>query len=318
MRHQIIEMFCACLLLALAPAWARQPQPVQQEQPQQGRDRPAPNRGALFRVDGGGHTLYLFGTMHVGAPDFYPLEPRVAAALERAGALALEADPQIDPALSLTLLRRYGMYADGAGPAIAAIDPALRPRLERLLARYRMPPAALAPMKPWVLATVLTVSEFSMLGYQAELGVDTYLAQQARARKIPVVELESAAAQMALFDRMPAPAQLRFLEDTIVMLEQEIAQPPGQARRTVDAWRTADAAAFDQLAREVAADQSSSARFIQTVLLDQRNPGLADGIAAMLAREHDSMAAIGVLHLVGTDSVPALLRQRGLRVERIY
>lgn len=318
MRRQIIKMFCACLLLALAPAWAQQPQHVEQEPPQQGRDRPVPNRGALFRVDGSGHTLYLFGTMHVGAPDFYPLEPRVAAALGRAGALALEADPQIDPALALTLMQRYGMYADGAGPAIAAIDPAFRPRLERLLARYRMPPEALAPMKPWVLATVLTVSEFSMLGYQAELGVDTYLAQQARARKIPVLELESAAGQMALFDRMPAPAQLRFLEETIVMLEQEIAQPPGQARRTADAWRTADAAAFDQLAREVAADPSSSARFIQTVLLDERNPGLADGIAALLAREHDSMAAIGVLHLVGTNSVPELLRQRGLRVERIY
>ena len=31
---------------------------------------PVPNRGALFKIDNGSHTLYLFGTIHVGAPDF--------------------------------------------------------------------------------------------------------------------------------------------------------------------------------------------------------------------------------------------------------
>jgi uncharacterized protein len=45
----------------------------------------AAERGALFKVtqtgSDKGNTLYLYGTMHAGRADFYPLEPRIRAAL---------------------------------------------------------------------------------------------------------------------------------------------------------------------------------------------------------------------------------------------
>jgi len=258
----------------------------------------------------------LFGTIHVGAPDFYPLEPRVTAALEGAGALALEIDPNGDPALAQAAMRRYGMYAAGAGPAAADIAPSYRPRLARLEKRYGLAPAALAPMKPWLLATLLSMSEFTAIGYQADLAVDTYLSRQAHARKIPVLELESMDSQMGLFGRLGLAEQCRFLEEGIAAIEDKDAAK--QARQIAQAWRTADAAALDGVAREAAADRTFSGKFVQRVLLDERNPGLADGIAALLTRENNSLAAIGVLHLIGSNSVPDLLRRRGLKVERIY
>jgi uncharacterized protein YbaP (TraB family) len=313
MRRQIIVMFCTLFLLA-PPAALAQAQASGQAKAK--AKATAPNRGALFKVEGGGHTLYLFGTIHVGAADFYPLEPRVTAALARASVLALEVDPEADPAAAAQALRRYGMYGAGAGGAAADIAPSFRPRLAALLRRYGVAPEAAAPMKPWLLATVLAMGEFAAHGYQAGLAVDSYLARQARARKIPVLELESTASQMALFDAMTAPEQARFLEESIDAIEDK--EPARQARAIARAWRGADAAALDALAREAAADDSFSGKFVQKVLLEQRNPVLADGIAGLLARERDSLAAIGVLHLVGANSVPVLLRGRGLRVERIY
>ncbi|WP_317204735.1 TraB/GumN family protein [Janthinobacterium sp.] len=312
MRRQIIVMFCGFFLLA-APAARDDPAAAQRQAA--GEEVAQPNRGALFRVEHAGHTLYLFGTIHVGAADFYPLEARVTAALRRATTLALEIDPDADPAAAAQALRRYGMYTAG-GPAAAEIAPSFRPRLERLLKQYAIAPAAVAPMKPWLLASVLAVSEFSAQGYRPELAVDAYLARQARARGIAVLELESMAGQMALFDRMSLAEQARFLEDGISAIEDK--EQANQARAIAQAWRGADAAAFEGLAREAAADQSFAGRFVQKVLLDERNPGLAEGIAALLARDKDSMAAIGVLHLVGARGVPALLRERGLRVERVY
>ncbi|MEC5159957.1 uncharacterized protein ACFDR9_003965 [Janthinobacterium sp. CG_23.3] len=312
MRRQIIVMFCTLFLLApaaLAGAPAR-------KGAQAKATVVAPNRGALFKVEGGGHTLYLFGTIHVGAADFYPLEARVTAALARASVLALEVDPDADPAAAAQALRRYGMYGAGGGSAAADIAPAFRPRLAGLLRRYGIAPEAAAPMKPWLLATVLAMSEFAAHGYQAGLAVDSHLAQQARARKIPVLELESTAGQMALFDGLTAPEQARFLEEGIAAIEDQ--EQARQARAIAQAWRGADAAALEALAREAAADDSFSGTFVRKVLLEQRNPVLADGIAGLLARERDSLAAIGVLHLVGRNSVPALLQGRGLRVERIY
>lgn len=302
MRRQIIVMFCGLFLLPLQAARAEAP-PVTQ------------NRGALFKVQDASHTLYLFGTIHVGAPDFYPLEPTVTRALQAAGALALEIDPGADPRTAMRTVLKYGMEAPGS-KAPSDCRQTLAPRLAPLLQKYGIAPEAVVPMKPWMLASVLAIGEFSTLGYRSDLAVDNYLSQQAKAHKIPVVELESMEGQMALFGTMSPADQCRFLEDGVASIEDQ--KQSQEAREIADAWRTADATAFEKLAAKAAQDPSFAAQFVQKVLLDGRNPALADGIAKLLAREQSSLAAIGVLHLVGAKSVPDLLRQKGLKVERLY
>ncbi len=304
MRRPIIVMFCSFFCFMSAPAAADM------------APQAPPNRGALFKVTDAGHTLYLFGTIHVGAIDFYPLEPRVSAALEGASTLALEIDPLGDQAAVLEAVRQYGLYPARDGSAAAAIKPEFKPRLERLLKQYGIAPESVARMKPWLLANVLAISEFSAQGFETSLAVDLYLSQQARARHIPVLELESVGAQIALFGRMTVAEQSLFLEEGIVAIENQT--QAAQVKELALAWSTADAAGFDALAKQAAEDDSFSGKFVQKVLLDERNPGLADGIARLLAREKNSMAAIGILHEVGTGSVPALLRQRGLCVQRLY
>jgi uncharacterized protein YbaP (TraB family) len=272
----------------------------------------APNRGALFKVQQGGHTLYLFGTIHVGAKDFYPLEPRLAGFLEQAPVLALEIDPLGDPQKLARAVQQHGLAAKGA-PLLA---PAWRQRLERLLKQYNIEPAAVAAMKPWLVASLLTVSEFAAQGYEASLAVDAHLAQQAHDAGQKIVELESADGQMALFDKMTASEQLVFLQEAIEGIEDK--EQADQAREIAEAWRNADGKALEALALKAEQDTSFSGRFMQKVLLDGRNPTLADGMVKLMARENNSVAAIGVLHLVGKASVPELLRKRGLSVERIY
>lgn len=310
MRRQIIVMFCSLFLLAFAPASAA---PAHDAAP---RHSPIPNRGALFKLEHGGHTAYLFGTIHVGAADFYPLEPRVTQALRDSTVLALEIDPLGDQGQIATAVREHGMYQNGRGPAAAELSPPFRPRLEKLLRRYAIPGDAAAMMKPWMLATMLTVSEFAAQGYEPALAVDLWLSRQARERKLRVVELESVAGQMALFNRLSLAEQARLLEEGIAAIEDE--EQAAQAREIARAWRHADVAALDALALKAREDDTFSGRFVQQVLLDQRNPGLADGIIKLMTSEKHSVAAIGILHLVGQGSVPELLRRRGVTVERIY
>jgi uncharacterized protein YbaP (TraB family) len=295
-------MFCSLLCLAFSPLWAAD-------------NAPAPNHGALFKVVQGNHTLYLFGTIHVGAADFYPLEPRITAALDETKVLALEIDPLGDPQSMARAVQKHGMQQKGV-PVSDALAPLWRPRLAALLSQYHIEPESVAQMKPWLLASLLTVSEFSAQGYDTSFAVDAWLAKRAHARGQTVIELESVDSQMALFDRMSKAEQLRFLEESIAGIEDH--EQADQARQIADAWRHADIAALDALARKAEQDDSFSGRFVQKVLLDGRNPGLAASIAALLARENNSVAAIGVLHLVGVNSVPELLRKRGLAVERVY
>jgi uncharacterized protein YbaP (TraB family) len=306
MRRQIIVMFCSLFCFVLSPSWAADAAQAQVQ---------APNRGALFKVQQGGHTLYLFGTIHVGTKDFYPLEPRVAGVLKSAPVLALEIDPLGDQQPMMRALQQYGLTAKG-GPAGPSLAPDWQMRLERLLKQYNIAPETAASMKPWLVATLLTVAEFTAQGYDASLAVDSYLARQAHASGQKVVELESAGSQMALFGKMTQDEQLTFLREAIAGIEDQ--EQANQAREIAHAWRTADVAALDALALKAEQDDSYSGRFLQKELLEGRNPALADGMVKLMARENNSLAAIGVLHLVGKGSVPELLRKRGLTVERIY
>ena len=98
MQRQIIVMFCSlfCFLFSSTSALAA-------------ADTTVPNRGALFKVRQGANTLYLFGTIHVGAKDFYPLEPRLAAVLKQAPVLALEIDPLGDQQQLQAAVQRHGL-----------------------------------------------------------------------------------------------------------------------------------------------------------------------------------------------------------------
>lgn len=294
MRRRIIGVFVGLLWLVLPCAWGA-------------------DRGALFKVAGEGHTMYLFGTIHVGQPGFYPLEPRIAAAVAGASTLALEVDPALDPAAMVALVREYGMYRPGSA---GAMPPALRARLGKVLAKAGVDPRAMLPMKPWLVAMVLSLAEYGAQGYSAELSVDAHLAKLARAGKVKVLALETPASQMRLFSRLSDAEQLRFLEESIDMIES--GKQGAEVRNIVEAWRNADRGALDRIAAGSEEDTSLSGKFLKEVLLDERNVQIADKLAGLLKREDKSVAAIGVLHLVGSNSVPALLSARGVTVERVY
>lgn len=306
----IIVMFYSLICLLAGPAWAEALAPVA---------APAativPNRGALFKVEQGGRTLYLFGTIHVGTRDFYPLEPRLAGVLKQAPVLALEIDPLGDQQRLARALQKYGLALKG-GASMASLSPAWRARLDRLLKQYQIAPESVAMMRPWMLASMLTVSEFAAQGYDPSLAVDSYLSRQAHDNGQKVIELESPEAQMSLFGKLSTADQVLFLQEAIAGIEDK--EQADQSREIADAWRHADVKALDALAQKSATDDSFSGRFVQKVLLDGRNPALADAMVRLMARENNSLAAIGVLHLVGKGSVPELLRKRGLKVERIY
>jgi uncharacterized protein YbaP (TraB family) len=274
----------------------------------------AAERGALFKVANGGHTMYLFGTMHVGLPEFYPLEPRIASALASASVLALEIDTQQPEAMGAALARHGRMEA--GTDIFTGMAPGDRSRLERALGKVNIPPAAVAGFKPWIVASLLALAEYGTLGYSPALSVDDYLAKQARERKVRIVELESVDAQLGLFNRLSMQDQADYLKESVEMIES--GRQTRDVRQIVEAWATADKAMLDEIAARAEADMSMSGRFVQKVLIDERNVTLAARLAQLLANEKSSVAAVGVLHLVGTKSIPVLLKAQGLKVERVY
>jgi uncharacterized protein YbaP (TraB family) len=275
----------------------------------------AADRGALFKLTLHGHTMYLFGTMHVGRPEFYPLEPRIMTALAESSTLALEIDLNGAPDELQDAMKTYGLLPAG-GKTYDSLGPARKRRLDAQIRQAGLDPATALAIKPVLLATMLTTIEYARLGYRTDLSSDAFLAGVAHDRHIRVIGLESLAQQLSILDRLPETARWQFLQETMDMLDSGAEREEAQA--ILQAWSTADRRGLDGVMRRSEADRSVSGRFLAEVLLKERNRGMADRLLALLQAEPHTVGAVGVLHLLGAHGVPALLQAQGVVVERVY
>lgn len=273
----------------------------------------APRRGTLYRVRHAGSTIYLFGTIHVGLPSFFPLDPEVMHALAEARTLVVELDVR-DSAPFQAALQKHGLYADGD-----SIDRHLSPhhmaRLQVALQRFDLPLAQAARMKPWLLANLLTGLNLERHGYQRSQGVETFLLALADKQRMKVMALESADYQMALFDGMTESEQAQYLLENLADLDDDDGIKDAAL---IEAWSNAKGDSFERVMHESLAGKPASADFTRRVLLDERNPKMAKKIDALLQQDGTAFVAIGALHLVGKGGVPNLLKQKGYVVDKLY
>jgi uncharacterized protein YbaP (TraB family) len=130
-----------------------------------------------------------------------------------------------------------------------------------------------------------------------------------------VVSLESAVQQtLALVPEDEAEART-LLDQSLQQLEDSSGRRVLQ--KLAAAWEQGDLAVLEDFERWCECAASDADREFMRKLNDQRNPHLADGIAAQHGQGKRVFAAVGALHMTGPQSLPLLLAQRGFKVERI-
>jgi uncharacterized protein YbaP (TraB family) len=266
---------------------------------------PGKDRGFLWRITRDGHSSWLFGTLHVGKPAWAQFGPQVSAALRASDVLALEIDPN-DPALLAAL--------SDTGPPLD-LTPALQARLNAAYAQACLAPELLAALNPVLQATTLTVLDARWLGMDANYAQEQLLLARMKTLGHPVASLETAEQQkQALVPDDPAAARA-LVDQSLTELED------GSGRRVLarlaQTWEAGDLALLADYPRWCECDNSEEDRNSMRHLIDDRNPGLANGIAALHRQGLHVFAAVGALHMTGPKALPLLLRQQGFRVERI-
>lgn len=274
----------------------------------------ARHHGGLYRISGHGGVAYLFGTIHVGDPSFYPLAPEAERALAGADHVVVELDPRGEDAFRQALARhgRYGS-GDSIGQHVSADTLA---QLRTALHAEGVSLASMQQFKPWLIANLLLGMKLDRQGFRRSEGVEQRLLAQAERRGARVVPLESAELQLGLFDSMNEVEAERYLRDTLAGLADGSALD--RAQRTIDAWRSGDAAALDAVLLDATAGRSETAEFTRRKLLGRRNADMAAQIDALVAKGGVFFIGVGLLHLLGGDGLPQLLAQRGYLIERVY
>jgi uncharacterized protein YbaP (TraB family) len=270
-------------------------------------------RGLLWEVKSkdGGNTLYLFGTIHVGKPSFYPLPAPVQNALMQSNKIVVEADvtDQSDGGEIAKLVD----YPKGE-TIDKHISPALLARLKTQLEKRRIPYANVASMRPVILGGMLPIVEYVALGYDMASGLDLALIQQAKREKKPLLQLETSSGQVKLLATMPANLQEAFLDNTLATIER--GRSADQVTGIVNAWQAGDPKLMIELADEAARDQREADRLNQ-ILLWGRHPAMMQKIEAYLASSEVHFVAVGSLHLVGARGLVQLLTEKGYKVRQL-
>jgi uncharacterized protein YbaP (TraB family) len=274
--------------------------------------RQAVDRGVLWRIEKDGRASWLYGTMHLGKVDWIFPGPRVMRALKQSDTVALELD-MLDPAT----LAVFAPSSDAAVAAAAArvLTPERKRRLDRQAAIACIPEAALARMRP-----ILQVSALAMLAARAEglygdYGTEAVLSGIARGGRKPIVALETAADQLKALAGDSEEEEGEQVDGALDELES--GRTRDQSSALADAWARSDWGKLDSYLQWCDCVQTPGDQRMFQRLLDDRNPGLADGIARLHAQGKRVFAAVGALHMVGPQGLPALMAERGFRVTAV-
>jgi uncharacterized protein YbaP (TraB family) len=294
------------LLWPGAPA-ASCPPPVPRPSAEQLQAAQRQDRGLLWTLQRDGRTSYLYGTLHVGRPEWMTPGPRVAAALDRSELLALEIDP--------TNADMQREMAAPAGPEAPALPAALKERLARQIAAACLPAGALDGMHPAMQAMLLGVLEARWAGLDPGFAQEQALARRALDAGHRIVSLESVALQKkALLPDSPA--------ETLAMVEQTLSQLESGSERAAVArlaqvWAQGDLATLEDYERWCDCIHDDAERAAMRALNDERNPALAERIDALHREGRPLFAAVGALHMTGAQSLLRHLAARGFRIQHI-
>jgi uncharacterized protein YbaP (TraB family) len=261
----------------------------------------------IWHVKGPHADITLFGSVHLLSQSTAWRTPAFDADLAKADAVWFEIpfDAASQAEAGRAAIRR-GLLP--AGQTLSAmLTPEERAGLKHLEAVEGLAPAMVERMRPWLADTTLSIVYFEKRGADASLGVE----QQIAAALPPTVQrgaFETAEQQIGFFADMSVKAQLESLDETL----REIDLDPGAFDRLAAAWARGDVAAIDHEAVEKLKDETPDV--YQRLVVD-RNLRWTDQIEQLLRGDRRIFIVVGVGHLVGPDSVPALLRARGLKVE---
>lgn len=263
----------------------------------------------LWKVEQGASTIYLFGTFHLLSRDVRWQDSRITGAFDSAGELVLEiSEAETDPARIVSIVNNKGMYPR-AGGLQRVISAETWLNLARQAAAVGIPEQAIGRFRPWYAAIVLTVTYAQTQGFLPEYGVETILTARANAAGKPIMGLETAQEQLSSLADHPEQIQVMMLEDTL----QELADLPRILGDMTQAWVTGDE---DGIA-ELIVDSAREIPELYDALIVRRNRNWIPLLEARLDKPGIYFVAVGVGHLVGDDSVVAMLRQRGHNVQEV-
>jgi len=266
----------------------------------------AKDHGVLWRIERDGHSSWLYGSLHVGKPEWIAPGPSLRGAIQQTDLLAVEIDIS-DPDILASIVK--AAQFDGHIPA------ALQDRLDAQARADCLPDGALNGQHPIMALSSLSLLAAQREGLYVQFGQDLLMIGMAKGMGRQVVSLETPEAQM----RALLPSDQSELEATLVdgLDELEQGKSVTQLRRLSSDWAQGNLADLADYASWCDCARNERERAELRRLNDDRNGPIAARIAELHGQGRRVLAVVGTLHMTGAHSLPRELEALGFTVTRV-
>ncbi len=310
----LLYFFLICILTSLFPLHKLFAEESKEHPPATGiKKAPAckdPTSSLLWRIRTENSTVYLFGSIHIGARNFYPLNKKIEQAFLDSDHLVFEISPasMTDPVNAINVQTRSLLPNDQKLEdhiSTSTIDD-----VESALNDFGLPADAYMGYRPWFLTMLLTNMQMISMGYMPQYGIEQYLFRK-KPERTDILELETFESQMDLLESLDGET---FLKNTLDNLEKG----KKSIKELISAWKCSDKEALTALFDNEFDTQNipdKKMKDLEENLLYKRNTIMAEGIETFLTEgEGVYFVVVGTAHYLGEKSIIKKLIKKGYRV----
>ena len=285
-------------------------------------DQSQGNQPLLYKVtDDNGNVLWLFGSIHIGREEYYPLPDYVLNAFDSADTLAVEADivayekNYIQQSKDLQLF----MYADGS-KIYDHISEKLYNDAVNVLKEYDsyLPQYNYFNASFW--CSIIENIIFEELGANYDLGIDRHLINRANDKNKEIYEIESCEFQYSMLSNYSEELQIFLLEE-IVEMSRDLDTVESGIEMMLDLWASGNEKEFAEYLIEDTSEFSEHELALykeyNDAMIVNRNINMTNYAETALKSGKEVFICVGSAHVIGDGAIADLMQERGYTVELI-
>jgi uncharacterized protein YbaP (TraB family) len=275
--------------------------------------------GLISRVQHGDNVVYIFGSMHFGKPNWYPLHREVEEAMRRSDAFVFETDLSDEAMVAMAPYMLELMMLDNTTLSEFLREDAYEHLLD-VIETYGVSYQSISMFTPWTVSLMLAEMAYSRVGITSTYGVDFYVMGFANTNNLPILYLNSVSHEMQLAFNIPEELQhyaalsLESLDVTVEYVEM-----------LVSAYEAQDIQLITYLTRDsIEADGLNPLEaYMIDIILIQRSIEFAREIIRLLNETQEPttfFVTMGIGHMIGDDygNVFNYLLDAGYEVVPLY
>ena len=265
---------------------------------------------ALFKIQKGELTSYVFGTVHVGTPDMAPLPNHVFNAIDQSDKVIVEVDLSALHTTDIQKISRSFMLLPKGQQLTEHLSEEHYQKLKRYFLQAGIDIAHFHQHRPWAVMLTLLQLEYKKLGFSEQYGIDKQVLTYANSKQKQIIGLETLEQQLTMLSALEKLNHAMFQETFKHLNDIEF-----YFVDLVQAWKKGDMKALQKY-YELSFDDSKYGQYSEQVMLIERNHQWMNTLVPVLEKQR-TFIAVGALHLPQQDGLLRLLEQAGFKVTKL-